>query len=54
MDAERNPAKEDRFKKVLDFLEDAKLYERDWMIWGVNRVHRHVEGVDGYWLEKWG
>ncbi len=24
------------------------------MIWGVNRVHRHVGGVDGDWLEKWG
>lgn len=24
------------------------------MIWGGNRVYRHVAGVNGDWLEKWG
>jgi hypothetical protein len=54
MNAERNPSKEDRVKKALDSLEAARLLQRDWMIWGVDCVHRHVEGVDGDWLEKWG
>jgi hypothetical protein len=54
MEPEIKTLNQDKIKKALELLEDAQLYERDRMIWGVNRVYRHVEGVDGDWLEKWG
>lgn len=54
MEPESKTINHDKIKKFIESLEDARIYERDRMIWGVNRVYRHFENVDGDWLEKWG
>lgn len=54
METENKIINEEKMNNFLASLQAARLYERDRMIWGVNRVYRHVTGVDGDWLEKWG
>lgn len=53
METEKKIRNEEKMTDFLASLQAARLYERDRMIWGVNRVYRYVAGVDGDWLEKW-
>ncbi len=54
METEKKIRNEEKMNNFLASLHAARLYERDRMIWGGNRVYRHVAGVNGDWLEKWG
>jgi hypothetical protein len=54
MEAQIKTSSEALLEKALESLRRTEILQRDWMIWGVDCVCRHVEGVDGDWLEKWG
>ncbi len=54
MEVQIKTSSEAQLEKALESLRRTEILQRDWMIWGVDCVSRHVEGVDGDWLEKWG
>lgn len=54
MSHEINTSSQDKVKKVLQSLQAARMLQRDRLMFGVGRVNRYVEDVDGDWLEKWG
>lgn len=54
MSHEINTSSQDKVKKVFQSLQAARMLQRDRLMFGVGRVNRYVEDVDGDWLEKWG
>ena len=54
MSTKINTTRQDRVKTAFDSLRVARIFQRDRQIYGIARVNRYVEDVDGDWLEKWG
>jgi hypothetical protein len=54
MNKELPTLNQDRIKMVLKTLQNAQNFQRDRLIYGINRVYRYVDDIDGDWLENWG
>lgn len=54
MESEVKTVNPEKVKKALELLEAARALERDRINWGVDCIYRHIENVDGDWLERWG
>lgn len=40
-------------QRVRLCLGAARQYQQDFQLYGVNRVYRYFDGVDGNWLDEW-
>ena len=54
MSSEVNTPSQNRVKKALQSLQATRMFQRDKIMYGVARVNRYVEDVDGDWLKNWG